>query len=120
MFDDGLRRITDEFRQQVLELLVACIDEAFDRALADLPRVKTSTSTAATASPPRKRRSKKAPKPQLVAVIEALPEPDPLEAAEPRRTRNKGASRDEIDRLVEEGLARRLAEDGAVTAPPPA
>ena len=126
MDDDEFRRITAEFQQRVLELLTSGINEAFDRALAGLPR-DAVPSEMRRRRPAAEQQRKPKMRRRMEPIIQAVEAPEPQPPAAPvepdgpkppRSPRAKGASRSEVDRLVEQGLARRLADDSPTTAPP--
>lgn len=127
MIEDELARLVDEFRDQVLDLLTRLINEAFDQALAASDLSKRPKATTARAPQqqhsdrPRPRRSRGPKATQIAATTDrpAPPEdddrsemtsPPTTKTAQPRPRRSaKGPSRDEIERLVQAGLASRLA-----------
>jgi hypothetical protein len=123
LLEEQLQHCIEELKQGVLEVLIRHINEAFARALAPLELIEPAR--AAPPSRPRVRRSNSRPhaEPQH-AVLETAStllkngsEPAAAPPATPRRSRAKGPSREEIDRLVEAGLASRLASQATATAP---
>jgi hypothetical protein len=128
MLEKQLQRCIDELKQDVLEVLTRHINEAFAHVLRSLGSTETATTATPQSRPVRARRKGTRPRPPHAReVLEATPEaakPNAADAsqapAEPTATRprrgSKGPSREEIARLVEAGLAARLASEATATA----
>jgi hypothetical protein len=118
MFEDQLQHCFDELRQGVLDVLTRTINDAFARAIASLglPQPVALPSRAPSPTRARARRATRRPRrevarvepqPEMTPAVESvLADPGPSKAS--RRAPTKGPSRNEIERLVEAGLAARL------------
>ena len=118
MLEDELTRLLDEFQAQVLVLLTRAISDAFEQALAPSGGRKAKATASAPKQPLLKHHRSRRPKVvQTTVGQEVLSNSDGInqasavansEVRKPRAKRSKGPSRNEIDRLVQAGLASRL------------
>ena len=132
MLEDDLARLVDGFRVEVLDLLTRLINDAFEQALStsDLAKDAEEPTLARKQQLPgrrKQRRSRRSKAAQIAAgqELQVRSSENKSEAStasvntpQPRSRRStKGPSRNEIDRLVQAGLASRLGgENPSVTS----